>query len=418
MAAAADNVRAEIDALYRKESRRIFATLIRLLGDFERAEEALHDAFRAAVEKWPSEGLPQNPVSWLVSAGRFKSIDKQRRDKRFDHLEDRPDVAESLSDGSAALEDREELLEDDRLRLVFTCCHPALAPDAQVALTLREVCGLATEEIAAAFLTPAPTLAQRIVRAKGKIRDANIPYEVPGREELPARLDSVLRVIYLVFNEGYLASRGESATRADLSGEAIRLGRLVVELLPEPEARGLLALTQLHESRREARAAAQGELVLLDDQDRTRWNHALIEEGSALVRAALTARPSPGPYALQAAIAAVHAEAPRPEDTDWREIVGLYDLLLAVTPSPIVALNRAVALAMRDGPEAGLVVLDQLLEGGELDGYQLAHAARADLCRRLGRHAEARKAYERAISLTAQGPAKRFLERRLAALPA
>jgi RNA polymerase sigma-70 factor (ECF subfamily) len=411
-------VRSEIDTIYRRESRRIFATLIRLLGDFDRAEEALSDAFRTAMEKWPIEGLPQNPVPWLVSAGRFKSIDKQRRDKRFDHLEDRPDVAESLSDGSAALEDREELLEDDRLRLVFTCCHPALAPDAQVALTLREVCGLATEEIAAAFLTPAPTLAQRIVRAKGKIRDANIPYEVPGREELPARLDSVLRVIYLVFNEGYLASRGESATRADLSGEAIRLGRLVVELLPEPEARGLLALMLLHESRREARADAQGELVLLDDQDRTRWNHALIEEGSALVRAALTARPSPGPYALQAAIAAVHAEAPRPEDTDWREIVGLYDLLLAVTPSPIVALNRAVALAMRDGPEAGLVVLDQLLEGGELDGYQLAHAARADLCRRLGRHAEARKAYERAISLTAQGPARRFLERRLAALPA
>jgi len=410
-------VRAEIDALYRKESRRIFATLIRLLGDFERAEEALHEAFRAAMEKWPSEGLPQNPVSWLVSAGRFKSIDKQRRDKRFEHLEDRPDVAESLSDGSAALDEREELLEDDRLRLVFTCCHPALAPDAQVALTLREVCGLTTEEIAAAFLTPAPTLAQRIVRAKGKIRDANIPYEVPGREELPARLDSVLRVIYLVFNEGYLASRGESATRADLSGEAIRLGRLVVELLPEPEARGLLALMLLHESRREARADDQGELILLDDQDRTRWNHALIEEGSALVRAALTAQQRPGPYALQAAIAAVHAEATRPEDTDWREIVGLYDLLLAMTPSPIVALNRAVALAMRDGPEIGLGELDQLLRGGELDGYQLAHAARADLCRRLGRHAEARKAYERAITLTAQGPARRFLERRLAALP-
>ena len=410
-------VRAEIDALYRKESRRIFATLIRLLGDFERAEEALHEAFRAAMEKWPSEGLPQNPVSWLVSAGRFKSIDKQRRDKRFEHLEDRPDVAESLSDGSAALDEREELLEDDRLRLVFTCCHPALAPDAQVALTLREVCGLTTEEISAAFLTPAPTLAQRIVRAKGKIRDANIPYEVPGREELPARLDSVLRVIYLVFNEGYLASRGESATRADLSGEAIRLGRLVVELLPEPEARGLLALMLLHESRREARADDQGELILLDDQDRTRWNHALIEEGSALVRAALTAQQRPGPYALQAAIAAVHAEALRPEDTDWREIVGLYDLLLAMTPSPIVALNRAVALAMRDGPETGLGELDQLLRGGELDGYQLAHAARADLCRRLGRHAEARKAYERAITLTAQGPARRFLERRLAALP-
>src|SRR5690349_8130570 len=409
-------VRAEIDALYRKDSRRVLATLIRLLGDFERAEEALSDAFRAAMEKWPSEGIPQNPTAWLVSAGRFKSIDKQRRDARFEHLEDRPDISESLADQTTPA-DEQDLLEDDRLRLVFTCCHPALASDSQVALTLREVCGLATEEIAAAFLTPAPTLAQRIVRAKNKIRDAGIPYEVPAREDLPVRLDSVLRVIYLVFNEGYLASRGESATRADLSGEAIRLGRLVVELLPEPEARGLLALMLLHESRREARADAQGELVLLDDQDRTRWNHALIEEGSALVRAALTARPSPGPYALQAAIAAVHAEAPRPEDTDWREIVGLYDLLLAVTPSPIVALNRAVALAMRDGPEAGLVVLDQLLEGGELDGYQLAHAARADLCRRLGRHAEARKAYERAISLTAQGPAKRFLERRLAALP-
>ena len=408
-------VRAEIDQLYRKESRRIFATLIRLLGDFERAEEALHDAFRTAMEKWPAEGLPQNPVSWLVSAGRFKSIDKQRRDKRFEHLEDRPDVAESLSDGATALDEREELLQDDRLRLVFTCCHPALAPDAQVALTLREVCGLTTEEIAAAFLTPAPTLAQRIVRAKGKIRDANIPYEVPGREALPERLDSVLRVIYLVFNEGYLASRGESATRADLSGEAIRLGRLVVDLLPEPEARGLLALMLLHESRREARADEQGELILLDDQDRTRWNRALIEEGSALVRSALTSQ-RVGPYALQAAIAAVHAEAPRPEDTDWREIVGLYDILLALTPSPIVALNRAVALAMRDGPEAGLTELDILLAGGELDGYQLAHAARADFCRRLGRHADARKAYERAITLTAQGPARRFLERRLAAL--
>ncbi len=345
-------VRAEIDQLYRKESRRIFATLIRLLGDFERAEEALHDAFRTAMEKWPAEGLPQNPVSWLVSAGRFKSIDKQRRDKRFEHLEDRPDVTESLSDGATALDEREELLEDDRLRLVFTCCHPALAPDAQVALTLREVCGLSTEEIAAAYLTPAPTLAQRIVRAKGKIRDANIPYEVPGREALPARLDSVLRVIYLVFNEGYLASSGESATRADLSGEAIRLGRLVVDLCPEPEARGLLALMLLHESRRDARSDEAGELILLDQQDRSRWNRALIEEGASLVRGALTSQ-RVGPYALQAAIAAVHAEAPAPEDTDWREIVGLYDLLLALTPSPIVALNRAVALAMRDGPEVG-----------------------------------------------------------------
>jgi RNA polymerase sigma-70 factor (ECF subfamily) len=410
-------IRVEIDALYRKESRRIFATLIRLLGDFERAEEALHDAFRTAMEKWPVEGLPQNPVSWLVSAGRFKSIDKQRRDRRFEHLEDRPDVSDALADQAPPLDEREELLEDDRLRLVFTCCHPALAPDAQVALTLREVCGLATEEIAAAFLTPTPTIAQRIVRAKGKIRDAHIPYEVPGRDELPARLESVLRVIYLVFNEGYLASSGETATRADLSGEAIRLGRLVVELLPEPEARGLLALMLLHESRREARADEHGELILLDDQDRARWNRDFIAEGSSLVRDALTSQRA-GPYSLQAAIAAVHAEAPSPADTDWNEIVGLYDLLLTLTPSPIVALNRAVALAMRDGPAAGLATLDSLLEGGALDSYQLAHAARADLCRRLGRHAEARAAYRRAIELTAQGPARRFLEKRVAALPA
>ena len=404
---------AEIDSLYRKESRRVLATLIRLLGDFERAEEALHDAFRAAVEKWPVEGMPQNPVSWLVSAGRFKSIDKQRRDARFEHLEDRPDVSESLADQSTPL-DEQELLEDDRLRLVFTCCHPAIAPDAQVALTLREVCGLATEEIAAAFLMPAPTLAQRIVRAKNKIRDANIPYEVPAREDLPARLESVLRVIYLVFNEGYLASSGESATRADLSAEAIRLGRLVLELLPEPEVRGLLALMLLHESRREARADAAGELILLDEQDRTRWNQAYIREGAALVRDALST-PRAGPYAIQAAIAAVHAEAETPEDTDWREIVGLYDVLLALSPSPIVELNRAVAISMRDGPEAGLRALSRL--GDELDGYQLAHAARADFCRRLGRHADARKAYQRAIHLTAQGPARRFLEKRLAALP-
>jgi RNA polymerase sigma-70 factor (ECF subfamily) len=408
-------VRQEIDALYRRDSRRIFATLIRLLGDFERAEEALHDAFRAAMEKWPVEGLPQNPVSWLVSAGRFKSIDKQRREKRFDHLEDRPDVAESLSDGTPGL-DEQELLEDDRLRLVFTCCHPAIAPDAQVALTLREVCGLATEEIAAAFLTPAPTLAQRIVRAKTKIRDANIPYQVPGREELPARLESVLRVVYLVFNEGYSASSGESATRGDLSGEAIRLGRLLLDLLPDPEVRGLLALMLLHESRRETRATPDGELVLLDEQDRSRWNRALIDEGVALVRAAF-ASPEIGPYAVQAAIAAVHAEAPSAADTDWNEIVGLYDLLMRAAPSPIVALNRSVAVAMRDGAEAGLAELDRLLAGGELDKYQLAHAARADFCRRLGRHAEARVAYERALRLTQQGPARRFLEKRLAALP-
>src|SRR5262245_44699470 len=379
-----DPILSEIDALYRKDSRRVLATLIRLLGDFERAEEALSDAFRAAMEKWPTEGMPQNPTAWLVSAGRFKSIDKQRRDARFEHLEDRPDVAESLADQSTA-PDAQELLEDDRLRLVFTCCHPALASDAQVALTLREVCGLSTEEIAAAFLTPAPTLAQRIVRAKNKIRDANIPYEVPAKEDLPERLDSVLRVIYLVFNEGYLASSGESATRADLSGEAIRLGRLVLELLPEPEVRGLLALMLLHESRREARADEAGELILLDEQDRARWNRAYIEEGEALVREALTS-PRAGPYSIQAAIAAVHAEAPTPADTDWHEIVGLYDLLLRFTPSPIVALNRTVAVAMRDGPEARLTDLDALLSDGELDKYQLAHAARAAFCRRLGRH--------------------------------
>ena len=409
-------VSAQIDQIYRKDSRRIFATLIRLLGDFERAEEALHEAFRAAMEKWPAEGLPQNPVSWLISAGRFKSIDKQRRDKRFDHLEDRPDVSESLADHAPALDEREEL-EDDRLRLVFTCCHPALAPDTQVALTLREVCGLTTEEIAAAYLTPAPTIAQRIVRAKAKIRDANIPYEVPGRDALPERLESVLRVVYLVFNEGYSASSGESATRADLSGEAIRLGRLIVALAPEPEAQGLLALMLLHESRRETRATEDGELILLDEQDRSRWNRALIDEGAQLVHTALSTQRI-GPYSLQAAIAAVHAGAPSAEATDWREIVGLYDVLLRLTPSPVVALNRSVAIAMRDGPEAGLAELDQLLADGRLDGYQLAHAARADFCRRLGRHPEARAAYQRAIKLTAQGPARRFLEKRLAALPA
>jgi RNA polymerase sigma-70 factor (ECF subfamily) len=409
-------VSAEIDRLYRKESRRIFATLIRLLGDFERAEEALHEAFRAAMEKWPAEGLPNNPVAWLVSAGRFKSIDKQRRDQRFDHLEDRPDVAEALADQAPAFEDKEEL-EDDRLRLVFTCCHPALASDAQVALTLREVCGLATEEIAAAFLTPAPTIAQRIVRAKAKIRDAKIPYQVPSREELPSRLESVLRVVYLVFNEGYSASSGESATRADLSGEAIRLGRLILELAPEPEVQGLLALMLLHESRRETRATEDGELILLDEQDRTRWNRAFIKEGAALVSAAFTTQRI-GPYSIQAAIAAVHAEAPSAADTDWREIVGLYDLLLELTPSPVVALNRTVAIAMRDGPEAALTELDALLAGGELHSYQLAHAARADFCRRLGRHQEARDAYRRAIELTSQAPARRFLEKRLAGLPA
>jgi RNA polymerase sigma-70 factor (ECF subfamily) len=409
-------VRAEIDKVYRKDSRKIFATLIRLLGDMDRAEEALSDAFRAAMEKWPSEGIPQNPTSWLISAGRFKSIDQQRRDKRFDHLEDRPDVSESLADETAKPDDLPELLQDDQLRLVFTCCHPSLASDVQVALTLREVCGLTTEEIAAAFLTPAPTIAQRIVRAKNKIRDANIPYQVPARDELPERLESVLRCVYLVFNEGYSASRGDSATRADLSGEAIRLGRLILDLLPEPEVRGLLALMLLHESRREARATPDGELILLDDQDRSLWNRALIEEGGALVRAALGSQ-SVGPYALQAAIAAVHAEAATPADTDWSEIVGLYDVLMRITPSPIIALNRTVAVGQLQGPALALEHLDELLAGGELDNYQLAHAARADFLRRLERHGEARKAYARAIELTAQGPARRFLEKRLAALP-
>ncbi len=410
------DIRAEIDNLYRKEARRIFATLVRLLGDFDRAEEALADAFRAAIEKWPAEGIPQNPVSWLVSAGRFKSIDKQRRDKLFDHLEDRPDVSEALADRAPALDDREELLEDDRLRLVFTCCHPALAPDAQVALTLREVCGLTTEEIAAAFLTPAPTLAQRIVRAKSKIRDANIPYEVPARDALADRLDSVLRVVYLVFNEGYSASSGESATRADLSGEAIRLGRLILELLPEPEAQGLLALMLLHESRRASRHTADGDVILLDDQDRTRWNRALIDEGAALVRASLSSQRF-GAYTVQAAIVAVHADSPSTDETDWNEIVGLYDLLQRITPSPVVELNRSVALAMRDGIEAGLAEVDRLLDGGQLEEYSLAHAARADFLRRLGRGGEARISYRRAIELTSQGPARHFLEKRVAELP-
>src|SRR5689334_17011696 len=361
-------VQKEIDALYRKESRRIFATLIRLLADFDRAEEAVSDAFRAAMEKWPTEGLPQNPVAWLVSAGRFKSIDKQRRDKRFDHLEDRPDVAESLSDDAMPLDEQEDI-EDDRLRLVFTCCHPALQPDAQVALTLREVCGLTTEEIASAFLTGAPTLAQRIVRAKNKIRDAKIPYQVPSNEELPERLDSVLRVIYLVFNEGYTASSGDSLTRQDLSAEAIRLARLLVDLLPQSgtgnEAAGLLALMLLHESRRSARATPAGDLILLEHQDRSLWNQALIAEGTALVGRALAVG-NVGAYTIQAAISAVHAAAPTAAATDWNQIVGLYDVLTRAEPSPVVELNRAVAVAMRDGPAAGLALIDAILARGEL----------------------------------------------------
>jgi RNA polymerase sigma-70 factor (ECF subfamily) len=386
----------------------VFATLVRLLGDFDLAEEALHEAFRAALEQWPTEGLPGNPRAWLVSAGRFKAIDAIRRRARFDPLEE--EHAESLA---AEEQPEREPIEDDRLRLVFTCCHPALAQDAQVALTLREVCGLTTEEIARAFLTPAPTLAQRIVRAKGKIRDARIPYEVPGPKELPERLDAVLRVIYLVFNEGYSASSGAALTRSDLSSEAIRVGRLLAEMLPEPEAMGVLALMLLQESRRAARATAAGDLILLEEQDRSLWDRGLIAEGVGLVERALASRRF-GPYTIQAAIAAVHAEAPSAAATDWPQIVALYDVLLRMDASPVVELNRAVAVAMRDGPAAGLKLVDGLVK--ELDGYHLAHAARADLCRRLGRPKEARQSYEKALALARQEPERRFLERRLAEL--
>ena len=403
-----------IDSIYRTESRRVLATLIRLLGDFDLAEDAMHDAFTAAVERWEHDGVPANPRAWLVSTGRFKAIDTLRRRARFDaslaaiaaRLETGPESGEGTADDG---------VDDDRLRLVFVCCHPALSPDAQVALTLREVCGLTTEEIARAFLTGAPTIAQRIVRAKAKIRAAKIRYQIPSRADLPARLDAVLHVVYLVFNEGYFASSGTSLTRQDLAAEAIRLGRLLVELLPEPEAIGLLALMLLHEARRPARSGAGGDLVLLEDQDRSRWNRELIDESTALIDRALRSR-RVGPYTVQAAIAAIHAAAPDARSTDWDEIVGLYDVLLRIERSAVVELNRAAAVAMRDGPAAGLDLIDAILVRGDLADYHLAHAARADLLRRLDRGAEEREAYAVALRLTSQEPQRRFLRRRMAEL--
>ncbi len=407
-------VRERVDELYRSESRAIFATLVRLVGDFDLAEDALHEAFRAALEHWPKKDVPANPRAWLISTGRFKAIDAIRRRARLDASQSA--VADQLyAEATDAAAFNDEYIEDDRLRLIFTCCHPALAPEVRVALTLRAVCGLTTEEIAHAFLTAPSTLAQRIVRAKGKIRDARIPYRVPSPAELPDRLETVLHVVYLVFNEGYSASSGASLTRPDLSGEAIRLGRLLVQLLPEPEVVGLLALMLLQESRRLARTSPAGDLVLLEDQDRSLWNRELIADGKALVERALSARRF-GPYTLQAAIAAVHASAVSAGATDWSQIVGFYDALARVVPSPVVMLNRAVAVAMRDGPEAGMELIDAILVRGELSDYHLAHAVRADLCRRLGRIADARTSYQRALALTQQEPERRFLKRRLVEL--
>ena len=406
-----EHIRDILDTLYRSESRRILATLIRLLGDFDIAEDALHDAFAAALQQWQVDGVPENPRSWLVSAGRFKAIDRLRRNARFDTSNELP--ADQIDAGAR---DPSELIdegvEDDQLRLIFTCCHPALAPEARVALTLREVCGLTTEEIASAFLTTPSTLAQRIVRAKAKIRDARIPYHVPLPADLPARLDTVLQVVYLVFNEGYSASSGGSLTRSDLSGEAIRLGRLLMDLMPQPEVMGLLALMLIQESRRVARTSQEGDLILLEDQDRTLWNREYIAEGSALVERALLSHRF-GPYTLQAAIAAVHAEASNAAATDWAQIVGLYEMLMRLEPSPVVELNRAVAVAMRDGFSAGLALVDAILERGDLADYHLAHSARGELCRRLGRMEEARASFERALQLSQQEPERRFLERRL-----
>jgi RNA polymerase sigma-70 factor (ECF subfamily) len=411
---AAEEARATVEAVYRSDSRRVLATLIRVLGDFDLAEEALHDAFAAAVQQWPRDGVPDHPRAWLISAGRFRAIDAMRRRARFDaSLGEIAARLESTPPDPADLDD--ERIEDDRLRLIFTCCHPALPADAQVAMTLREVCGLTTEAIASAFLSTPPTVAQRIVRAKTKIREAQIPYQVPGRAELAERLDSVLHVVYLVFNEGYSATSGDSLTRHDLSAEAIRLGRLLVELLAEPETIGLLALMLLHESRRATRTSADGDVVLLEDQDRSRWNRAQIAEGVALLERALGSHRF-GPYTLQASIAAVHAEAATAAATDWPQIVGLYDVLLKIDPSPLVELNRAAAVAMRDGPSAGLELIDALLDRGELRDYVHAHSARADLLRRMGMKEEARVSYRRALELARAEPQRRFIERRIAEL--
>jgi RNA polymerase sigma-70 factor (ECF subfamily) len=411
----AARVREIVDRTYRDDSRRVLATLIRLFGDFDIAEEALHDAFVAAIERWPVEGVPANPRTWLVSAGRFKAIDQLRRRAAFDDR--RAEIERQLTElaGEEPVMAESGELADDRLRLVFTCCHPALSADAQVALTLHTIGGLTTEEIAHAFLVPAPTLAQRIVRAKGKIRDARIPYEIPAAAELPDRLDAVLATLYLIFNEGYSATFGDTVTRADLCGEAIRLGRLVVELLPEPEVIGLLAMMLLHDSRRAARSNAAGELIVLDEQDRSCWNREQIREGRTLTERALGAR-SVGPYAIQAAIAAVHADAARSDETDWAQIVAFYDLLLEMNPSPVVELNRAAAIAMKDGPARGLDLINALLARGELAHYHLAHSARADLLRRLGRTPDALDAYAAALALTTQEPERRYIERRIKAL--
>jgi RNA polymerase sigma-70 factor (ECF subfamily) len=407
-----EQIRELLDSLYRVDSGRILATLIRLLGDFDLAEEAMHEAFAAALSLWPKSGVPGNPRPWLISTGRFKAIDTLRRRARFDASQDELVRYLEAQSSSAETSNEEDSLEDDRLRLIFTCCHPALAPEAHVALTLREVCGLTTEEIAKAFLITPRTMAQRIVRAKARIRDTPIPYEVPTPQELPERLGAVLQVVYLVFNEGYSAAAGVEVTRAELTGEAIRLGRLLTELRPEPEVMGLLSLMLLHESRHAARTSPSGELILLENQDRSLWNREQIAEGTALLEKALKSRRF-GPYTLQAAIAAVHAEAESIAVTDWGQIVALYDGLLRIQPSPVVQLNRAVAIAMRDGPEAGLTQIDAVLEHGELANYYLAHSARADMYRRLGRTAEARSSYEKALALTQQEPERQFLQERL-----